>query len=44
MQVGRKQVGGKAVMLLAVDGEVPDNTLKEIAAIDGVIDVKMIKL
>jgi len=44
MQVGRKQVGGKAVMLLSVDGEVPDITLKAIAAIDGVIDVKMIKL
>lgn len=44
MQVGRKQVGGKAVMLLSVDGEVPDRTLKAIASIDGVIDVKMIKL
>ncbi|MCL5056415.1 MAG: phosphoglycerate dehydrogenase, partial [Actinobacteria bacterium] len=27
MQVGRKQIGGKAIMLLSVDGEVPDETL-----------------
>ncbi|KJS14562.1 MAG: D-3-phosphoglycerate dehydrogenase [Peptococcaceae bacterium BRH_c4b] len=44
MQVGRKEIGGKAVMILAVDGLVPDGTLKEIAAIDGVLDVKMINL
>lgn len=44
MQVGRKEIGGKAVMILAVDGLVPDETLKEIAAIDGVIEVKMINL
>jgi len=44
MQVGRKEVGGKAIMMLTVDGEVPDATLKEIAKIEGVIDVKMVKL
>jgi D-3-phosphoglycerate dehydrogenase len=44
MQVGRKEIGGKAVMILAVDGLVPDETLKEIAAIDGILDVKMINL
>ncbi len=44
MQVGRKEVGGQAIMLLSVDGEVPDITLKEIGKIQGVMDVKMIKL
>jgi len=44
MQVGRKEIGGRAVMLLSVDGEVPEATLKEIAGIEGVLDVRMIKL
>ncbi len=41
MQVGRKVVGGKAVMLLSVDCLVPDDTLAEIAQIDGVLGVKI---
>lgn len=44
MQVGRKEIGGKAIMVLSVDGEVPEGTLKEIGRIEGVIDVKMVKL
>ncbi|MHB8157455.1 MAG: phosphoglycerate dehydrogenase [Desulfocucumaceae bacterium] len=44
MQVGRKQIGGKAIMLLSVDGEVPEETLKKIAEIEGVTGVKLIKL
>ncbi|HBV96316.1 MAG: D-3-phosphoglycerate dehydrogenase [Peptococcaceae bacterium BICA1-7] len=44
MQVGRKQIGGKAIMLLSVDGEVPEETLKKIAELEGVQDVKLIKL
>lgn len=44
MQVGRKEIGGKAVMMLSVDAEVPEETLKEIARIDGVMDVKFISL
>ncbi|MCL6480063.1 MAG: ACT domain-containing protein, partial [Peptococcaceae bacterium] len=44
MQVGRKVIGGKAVMILSVDAEVPESTLKEISRIEGVLDVKMIKL
>ncbi|NTW04970.1 MAG: phosphoglycerate dehydrogenase [Peptococcaceae bacterium] len=44
MQVGRKEIGGQAIMLLSVDGEVPEVTLREIAKIEGVIDVKMIRL
>jgi len=44
MQVGRKEIGGKAVMMLAVDCPVPEETLKAITQIDGVLDVKFISL
>lgn len=44
MQVGRKEMGGKAVMMLSVDAAVPGETLKEIARVDGVLDVKFISL
>ncbi len=44
MQVGRKEVGGKAVMMLSVDGEVPQETSDGIAGINGVLEVKLIKL
>ncbi|WP_066634195.1 phosphoglycerate dehydrogenase [Desulfolucanica intricata] len=44
MQVGRKVIGGKAVMVLAIDDIVPDETIKEINRIDGVLDVKFVRL
>ncbi|NHM26711.1 phosphoglycerate dehydrogenase [Desulfofundulus sp. TPOSR] len=44
MQVGRKQIGGRAVMMLSVDAPVPEETLAEIAKVDGVLDVKMVHL
>jgi D-3-phosphoglycerate dehydrogenase len=44
MQVGRKVVGGPAIMLLSIDAPVPDETLAEIAKIDGVQDVKNVSL
>ncbi|OAT86090.1 phosphoglycerate dehydrogenase [Desulfotomaculum copahuensis] len=44
MQVGRKEVGGRAVMMLSVDAPVPGETLQEIARIEGVLDVKMVSL
>uniref|UniRef100_A0A7C1J855 D-3-phosphoglycerate dehydrogenase n=1 Tax=Ammonifex degensii TaxID=42838 RepID=A0A7C1J855_9THEO len=44
MQVGRKVIGGPAVMLLAVDSPVPEETLKEIAKVDGIMGVKMVSL
>ena len=44
MQVGRKMVGGKAIMMLAVDAPLPDATLAEIAKVNGVTDVKMVTL
>ncbi|GAB6274258.1 MAG: phosphoglycerate dehydrogenase [Peptococcaceae bacterium] len=44
MQVGRKTVGGRAIMIIAVDTPAGDETLREIARVDGVLDVKMISL
>lgn len=44
MQVGRKVIGGKAVMLLNVDGLVPEETMAEIAQIDGVLGVRYIHI
>ncbi|SFG97484.1 D-3-phosphoglycerate dehydrogenase [Desulfotomaculum arcticum] len=44
MQVGRKEVGGKAIMMLSVDAPVSEETLKAIAEIDGVQEVKFVSL
>ncbi|MCL2766104.1 MAG: phosphoglycerate dehydrogenase [Peptococcaceae bacterium] len=44
LQVGRKILGGKAVMLLNVDHSVPKEVLAEIAGIDGVLEVKNVDL
>lgn len=44
MQVGRKVIGGKAVMLLNVDAAVPEETMAEIAQIDGVLGVKYVHI
>jgi D-3-phosphoglycerate dehydrogenase len=44
MQVGRKMIGGKAVMLLNVDAPVPDETMAEIAKIDGVLSVRNLSI
>ena len=44
MVVGRKELGGKAVMVIAIDAEVPAETLQEILETEGVIDVKFVSL
>ncbi|ACV65003.1 D-3-phosphoglycerate dehydrogenase [Desulfofarcimen acetoxidans DSM 771] len=44
MQVGRKEIGGKAVMVLTIDDVVPDDTLRAIAQVDGILDVKFVSL
>ncbi len=44
MQVGRKTIGGRAVMLLTVDNRVPRETLDEIEKIDGVLGVKNVSI
>lgn len=44
MQVGRKEIGGDAVMILAIDARVPKATLEEIARIEGVQDVMEVEI
>ncbi|MBU4532988.1 MAG: phosphoglycerate dehydrogenase [Eubacteriales bacterium] len=44
MQVGRKEVGGKAVMVLTIDSPVPAGTLEELGQVDGILGVKMVSL
>ncbi|MBO8138618.1 MAG: phosphoglycerate dehydrogenase [Desulfotomaculum sp.] len=44
MQVGRQKQGGEAVMVLSIDTATCDDTLKEIADVDGVLDVKLVSL
>ncbi|WP_031516365.1 phosphoglycerate dehydrogenase [Desulfofalx alkaliphila] len=44
MQVGRKEQGGSAVMVLAVDTATCEATIKQIADIDGILDVKLVSI
>lgn len=44
MQVGRKRIGGKAVMVLTVDSPVPPETLEQITTVDGIMAVRMVSL
>ena len=44
MQVGRKTPGGRAIMVLSVDGPVPPGILAEVAKVDGIEEAKMVSL
>ncbi len=44
MQLGRKEIGGNAVMVLVVDNPVPQDVLDEIVKVDGIKDVKFVTL
>ncbi|MEG6513629.1 phosphoglycerate dehydrogenase [Desulforamulus ruminis] len=44
MQVGRIELGGKAIMVMMVDNIVPQCAMDELAKIDGVLEVKMVSL
>lgn len=44
MQVGRRESGGEAVMLLAVDRSVSEDVLVQIAQVDGIVLVRSIEL
>ncbi|MBC7324298.1 MAG: phosphoglycerate dehydrogenase [Moorella sp. (in: Bacteria)] len=44
MQVGRKEAGGEAVMLISIDSEVPREALHSIRQVGGVLDVHYICL
>ena len=44
MTFGRKKLGGEAVSLCNVDGEVPEKVLKELKKSKNIYDAKLIKL
>lgn len=44
MQVGRAEIGGTTIMVLNVDSEVPDEILKEMRSVEGIIDARLIRL
>ncbi|MCW2277579.1 phosphoglycerate dehydrogenase [Heliophilum fasciatum] len=44
MHVGRNVVGGEAIAILSVDAAVPTEAVKELAKVDGVLDVKYVDL
>lgn len=44
MYVGRKTAGQKAIMVLSVDSEVPDNVIDKIVQIAGIESVKQVRL
>lgn len=44
MQVGRRETGGEAVMLLAVDRSLSDDVVATIAEVDGILLVRAIEL
>lgn len=44
MQVGRREAGGEAVMILRIDSEVPREVLGSIRQVDGVLDVRYLRL
>ena len=44
MQVGRIRQGEAAVMVLNVDSRPPEELLDKIRKIDGILDVKLVKL
>ena len=44
MQVGRKVIGGKAVMILSIDVPLPENNLGEITKIDGIHNAYTVNL
>lgn len=44
MYVGRKEIGGRAVMLLGIDGSPSKSALEAVKTVDGVLDVRYVKM
>jgi D-3-phosphoglycerate dehydrogenase len=44
MQVGRREMGGEAVMVLNVDSSVGDDIIADIKKVDNIIEAKLVKL
>ncbi|HHZ20026.1 MAG TPA: phosphoglycerate dehydrogenase [Firmicutes bacterium] len=44
MQVGRRDQGGTAIMVMTVDNPIDDATLAKVAAVPGILDARVVKL
>ena len=44
MQVGRKEVGGTAIMVLTVDSPVPEEVVQKIAEVKGIKNARLVEL
>ena len=44
MEVGRRKIGGEAVMILAIDDAVSQTLIEEISKIDGVENLRFVNL
>ncbi len=44
MSLGRSAPGEKAITIMSVDNDIPESVLKEISKVDGVFEVKSVKL
>ena len=44
MQVGRDEKGGRAIMILTLDKEIPQSVIKEIQALDNVYEATGLNL
>jgi len=43
-QLSRTRKGGKAIMMLEIDGEVPDAIMDHLRAFDNIIDIILIRV
>jgi len=44
MQVGRKYIGGEGVMVLQVDGAIPQELLQKVKVLDGVVETHFVEI
>ena len=44
MHVGRKEIGGRAVMLLGIDGSPSRSAMEAVKTVDGVLDVRYVRM
>lgn len=42
MQVGKTQIAGTSMMVLTIDNDITDDIIKQISAIDGIFDTKLV--
>jgi D-3-phosphoglycerate dehydrogenase len=44
LSLGRYGIGQRALTVMSVDNEIPQEVLKEISSVDGIFDVRVVKL